>query len=101
SKSEKRAGITMKYVDGSLVRKHLDPFFFHGGHHYVYDYIPKNEVWLDDQNYSHDQIFTIAHELKERTLMAKGMDYPSAHDFALAEERFLRRKQGVAHFLNG
>jgi len=100
-KRERRSGRTLVWVDGATVRKFLDPYFFLGGHDLVYSYIPKNEIWIDALNYSNDQQFTIIHELKERVLMARGMEYHSAHDYALAEERHYRRKAGVARFENG
>lgn len=97
-RKEKKGNLTVAYVDGRIVRTHLDPYFFLGGHHFVYPYIPKNEIWVDSRSDKEDQPFTLTHELKERALMAKGMDYPSAHDYALAEERYYRRKYGVASF---
>lgn len=100
-RSEKRGRSKIFYVDGSIVRKYLDPYFFSGGHGLVYDYIPKNEVWIDDRNYKEDQSFVVVHELFERQLMARGRDYHSAHDFAIAEEKDHRRRAGVAQFIAG
>ena len=88
-------------VDGRVVRRYLDPYFVGGGHDLIYDYIPKKEVWIDARNYKEDQSFVLIHELFERQLMAKGRDYLSAHDFALAEEKHQRRLMGVADFVNG
>lgn len=98
---ERRGSLNIMFVDGAIVRQYIDAYFLLGGHHYVYPYIPKNEIWIDDLNYADDQEFTIIHELHERNLMKKGMRYESAHDYALAEERFWRRKKGVARFING
>lgn len=98
NRTEKKGSLTIAYVDGRIVRAYLDPYFFLGGHHFVYPYIPKSEVWIDARSDREDQPFTLIHELKERTLMARGMDYPSSHDYALAEERYYRRKKGVASF---
>lgn len=100
-KSQQKNGLKIIYVNGALVRKFFDPYFLLGGHDLVYPYIPANEIWLDALNYEKDQPFTLIHELHERRLMAKKMDYESAHDFALAQERYWRRKKGVARFLNG
>lgn len=99
-KRERRGRLTLLFVDGAIVRKYIDPYFFLGGHDLVYSYIPKNQIWIDDKNYPKDQPFTIIHELHERALMARGMDYNSAHDYAIAEERYHRRKKGVAKFTN-
>lgn len=92
--------LTISDVDGRIIRQYLDPYFFSGGHDLVYDYIPKNEVWVDGRNYKEDREFVLAHELFERKLMAKGRDYHSAHDFAIAEEKHQRRLKGVADFIN-
>lgn len=100
-KRERRGRLTLLFVDGAIVRKYIDPYFFLGGHDLVYSYIPKNQIWIDDKNYPKDHSFTIIHELHERALMARGMDYNSAHDYAIAEERYHRRKKGVAKFTNG
>ena len=100
-KRARRGPLSVVYVDGAVVRKHLDPYFILGGHDLIYSYIPKNEIWIDARDYPKDQPFTIIHELHERALMARGMDYASAHDYAIAEERYHRRKKGVARFING
>lgn len=100
-KREHHGRLTILFVDGAIVRKYIDPYFFLGGHDLVYSYIPKKEIWIDVRDYQKDQPFTIIHELHERALMARGMDYPSAHDYAIAEERYHRRKKGVAKFTNG
>ncbi|MDO8494899.1 MAG: hypothetical protein Q7S32_00010 [bacterium] len=96
-----QAGLVIAYVDGKIVREYLDPYFISGGHDLVYNYIPKNEVWIDNLNYTADQPFVLVHELFERDLMSKGRDYHSAHDFAIAEEKHHRRLAGVAEFITG
>jgi len=100
-KRERLGSLTIISVDGAIVRKYLDPYFFLGGHDLVYSYIPKKEIWIDLLNNAKDNKFTLIHERHERKLMARGMEYASAHDYALAEERYHRRKAGVAHFTNG
>lgn len=98
---EKKGNLKIWYVDGAVVRKFIDPYFISGGHDLVYDYIPKNEIWVDILNYQEDQPFVLVHELFERRLMTKGRDYDSAHDFAIAEEKHYRRQAGVADFIKG
>lgn len=100
-KRERRESLTVVWVDSAIVRRYIDPYFFLGGHDLVYSYIPKKEIWIDALNDKKDNAFTLIHELHERSLMARGMDYASAHDFALAQERYERRKKGVARFTNG
>lgn len=99
-RTEKKGKLRIVYVDGRIVRKYIDPYFISGGHEFVYNYIPKNEVWIDDRNYKEESSFVLVHEVFERQLMAKGRDYHSAHDFALAEEKHRRRLAGVADFLD-
>jgi len=98
TKRQKIKNVEVLYVDGASVRRGFDPYFELGGHHYVYAYIPKNQVWVDAKTDPADWKYTVVHELSERALMKKGMTYADAHDFALATERQARRKDGVAKF---
>jgi hypothetical protein len=100
-KTEKHGKYKAVYVDGAHVRSHSDPYFILGGHDLVYPYIPKNEIWIDTRHDEREWIYTLTHELHERELMAKGMAYDDAHDFALAMERMKRRQDGVAEFVRG
>ena len=84
-------------VRGDLVRSlfHLD--FTQGGHDLVYNFIPKNEVWIDDDIYRKEIPFVLIHELHERRLMLKGWSY----DDAGGQEVFMRnqnKKGKSAHF---
>ncbi|MFA5888128.1 MAG: hypothetical protein WC852_05460 [Candidatus Nanoarchaeia archaeon] len=96
-KIEKKGKITLKYVDGAIVRKYIDPNFILGSHEYVKKCVPKGEVWIDLVQDKREIKYTIIHELYERNLMIKGMDYNSAHDFALAAEKYQRRKDGAIY----
>ena len=56
-------------ISGELVRDLYFIDFTEGGHHFVYDFVPFHEVWLDD-DLNHDEIkFVLLHELHERYLM--------------------------------
>lgn len=66
-------------VNGEAVRDLYFIDFTEGGHHFVYDFVPLNEVWIDDDLLSEERDFVILHELHERYLMSTGMDYPHAH----------------------
>lgn len=96
-KTEKKGGFLVRYVKGSIVRKHIDPKFLLGGHGHVYSYIPENEIWLDNAQGKKEFKYTLAHELHEAKLMKGGMGYNSAHDFALAAEKHERRKDGAVY----
>lgn len=74
-------GITSVWlVDGSIVRGLYDTDYTEGGHDLVYDYVPKNEVWIDDDVVHFERPYVLLHELYERDLMSRGIDYDSAHD---------------------
>lgn len=66
-------------VSGEAVRGLYFNDFTEGGHHFVYDFIPLNEVWIDDDLPPGERGFVILHELHERYLMSGGMDYVHAH----------------------
>lgn len=56
-----------------------------GGHHYVFEYVPKNEIWISDQDTEPKK--TMVHEYIEMKLMKeKGMSYAEAHQIASAAE---------------
>lgn len=66
-------------VNGELVRGlyHLD--FTGGGHDFIYNFIPPNEVWIDDDLNPRERPYYVLHELNERRLMAAGWTYNRAH----------------------
>jgi hypothetical protein len=73
---------TIFLVDGRLVRSNFDINFTEGGHDLVYTYVPKNEIWLDNDLSPGELPFILLHELFERSLMAKGLTYNQAHRHA-------------------
>jgi hypothetical protein len=66
-------------VNGRLVRSVFDIDYTEGGHDYVYEFVPANEVWIDDAVEEPERPFVLLHELHERNLMAKGWPYSKAH----------------------
>ncbi len=62
-------------VDGEAVRDLFFIDFVEGGHGYVYPFIPKDEIWIDDDVSREEAKFVLLHELHERNLMAKGWCY--------------------------
>jgi hypothetical protein len=42
-------GISVWIINGRLVRSIFDIDFTAGGHDYVYEFVPENEVWIDDE----------------------------------------------------
>ena len=78
-------------VDGELVRDLFFIDFTEGGHNKIYPFIPLNEVWIDNDVENKEIKFVLIHELHERNLMAKGMDYDSAHKSSSEIEYSCRR----------
>ena len=94
--------VTVKYVDGSIVRRYLDPEFIFGGHDYVYSYIPKNEIWLDALMDEKEIPYILLHEQVERALMAtEGKNYDIAHERATAADKEQRIKDGCGAYPGG
>lgn len=95
----KRGPVQIWLVSGAKVREYFDFNYVFGGHDYVYKYIPKNEVWLDDAMLTKERKYVLIHELYERNLMKKGKDYDNAHDYASVAEKEARRKDKVSAYL--
>lgn len=66
-------------VDGRLVRSGFFIDFTEGGHDLVYRFVPRNEVWIDNDLSEDERSYVILHELNERDLMLKGLSYSEAH----------------------
>lgn len=72
-------GVSVWIVDGRLVRSLFDIEFTEGGHDHVYEFVPENEVWIDNDLEEQERPYVLVHELHERNLMAKGWSYDKAH----------------------
>ncbi|MCI0566339.1 cysteine peptidase family C39 domain-containing protein [bacterium] len=90
---QKHQTLNVCFVRGSLVRKHFDPWFIHGGHDLCYSFIPKNNIWLDAANHPRDVYYTLIHELEERKWMRQGLPYQKAHERATLKEARYRKKE--------
>jgi hypothetical protein len=62
-------------VNGEAVRGHFFLDFVEGGHGYIYPFIPKDEIWIDDDLDEKEIKFVLLHEIHERNLMKKGWCY--------------------------
>jgi hypothetical protein len=85
-----QSNVTVWIVDGRLVRSAFDVDFTEGGHGFVYDFVPRNEVWIDNDLQKTERPFILLHELHERNLMTKGWTYSDAHAEASAVESYYR-----------
>jgi len=72
-------GLSVWIVNGRLVRSVFDIDFTEGGHDYVYEFVPENELWIDDAIEESERGYILLHELHERNRMAKGWPYDKAH----------------------
>jgi len=73
-------GVSVWIVDGRLVRSVFDIEFTEGGHDHVYEFVPENEVWIDNDLEEAERPYVLVHELHERNRMASGWPYNKAHD---------------------
>jgi hypothetical protein len=79
--------VTVYVVDGTVVRGLYQTDFVEGGHSFVYPWVPKKEVWIDDGISESEIPVIVLHEFVERELMReRGMPYVQAHEIALRVE---------------
>jgi hypothetical protein len=79
-------------VDGDKVKLYQDLDYVDAGNHERFNFIPKNEIWLDDRIDLYDHRFNLYHECLERRLMADhGLSYLAAHKRANGSELQLRK----------
>lgn len=88
-----RKGVKIWIVDGPKVRRHLNGDFCFAGHGYKYDFIPKDEIWLDSAMSVEQAHFALIHEYAERLMSARGLDYDVAYPESLALELEERERQ--------
>jgi len=89
-------------VNGKLVRSYYKTDYTEGGHGYVYDWVPKEEIWIEDGVDIREVPFIIAHEYLERRLMRDHeMEYDPAHEVASKVEFDLRKLEGATRLLTG
>ena len=96
---EKIGELRIWLVNGEAVRDKFRIDFAGGGHDKVYQFIPKNEIWIDDDLSVGERKFIIIHELKERKLMSKGRKYHDAHYVATELEDIARKKPNNANII--
>jgi len=89
-KKYSKGKINVWIVNGILVRDLFFIDFTEGGHDKVYHFIPKNEVWIDDDISQRERKFVLLHEIHERNLMAKKWPYQKAHFDSSRIEFFCR-----------
>lgn len=102
----KQEGLNIYLVDGEWVRNNLSVIFGHGGHAFVHEFIPLDEIWIDLNHYrniSYDcgcntrykggkisnNFFNevVKHEIIEFEAMSEGKPFWRAHQIALQKEK--------------
>jgi len=92
-------------VDGEFIRNNLSTVFGHGGHAFVHEFIPHNEIWVSTYHY-HNKNYdcgceisvkgkisldffreVMNHEITEYKEMAKGKPFWHAHQKANKAEK--------------
>lgn len=91
------SSVSVWIVDGRLVRSVFDIHFTEGEHDYVYEFVPQNEVWIDNAIVEIERPYCLLHELHERNLMAQGWDYEHAHADASKLESHCRHHPDELH----
>jgi len=88
-----KEGFAIWIVDGYKVRQNIYKEFLYGGNEQRYLFNPKGEIWIDHAVSCEEFELTLAHELNERSLMAKfGWTYEKSHDSSLMVELKMRKK---------
>jgi hypothetical protein len=86
-------------IDGQIVRDLYKTDYVEGGHGYVYTWIPKDEIWIDNTLNKEEMPVIVLHEFVERTLMKhKHLSYNKSHHFASKvefEHRGIFNKQAL------
>jgi hypothetical protein len=91
------SGLSVWIVNGRLVRSAFDIDFTAGGHDYVYEFVPENEVWIDDDIEEQERGYVLLHELHERNKMAGGWPYSKAHQDSSRIENRARHHPDELH----
>jgi hypothetical protein len=91
------SGVSVWIVDGRRVRSVFDIDFTAGGHDHVYEFIPDNEVWIDDDMSDAERGYALVHELHERNKMKQGWTYARAHASANRVELRCRKHPNNLH----
>jgi hypothetical protein len=87
-------------IDGNLARSYYKTDYTEGGHGYVYPWVPRPEIWIEDGVDRREVPFIVCHEYLERRLMRdEGIDYDTAHAICSKVEFDLRKARGATPLL--
>lgn len=87
-------------IDGRLVRCFYKTDYTEGGHGYVYPWVPKRQIWVEEGIDAWELPFVVSHEYIELRLMRDvGLDYDRAHSICSKMEFELRKGGGAKPLL--
>ncbi len=87
-------------ADGNLIRSYYKTDYTEGGHGYVYPWVPRPEIWVEDGVDRRELPFIVSHEYLERRLMRdEELDYDTAHAVCSRVEFDLRKARGATPLL--
>lgn len=95
-KIDQRGSIEIWLVDGEFIRKNIDIEFTNFGHHFVNNFVPLDEFWIDREKNEGEAKYYIEHMLIEHRLMAEGRDKYWAMKKADQKEREERMRSNLA-----
>jgi len=90
-KLRKFGKIRIRLVDGTKIRNTKAVNFVFGGNDKAYNFIPKNQIWIEKAVPANERKFILIHEFSERDMMKHGMGYDHAHLIANQIEDFSRK----------
>jgi hypothetical protein len=87
-------------IDGNLARSYYKTDYTEGGHGYVYPWVPRPEIWVEDGVDRREMPYIVCHEYIERRLMRdEELDYDPAHEICSKVEFNLRKCKGATPLL--
>jgi hypothetical protein len=88
-----RGPVTVWLIDGCLARDRYKTDYAEGGHGYVYPWVPRDEIWVEQGIDRGELPFVVVHEYLERRLMRDAkLEYDKAHPICSQVEYRLRER---------
>lgn len=95
-----KGAVSVRVVDGRLLRCFYKTDYTQGGHGFVYPWVPKPQIWVEAGVDRREFPFVLCHEYLERRLMRDGgLGYDRAHEIASALEYDLLKGAGLTPLL--
>ncbi len=90
-------------VHSQTIRNVLYIDWVAGGHDKIYPlFIPKNEIWIDNDIIEEEKKYVLLHELNERYWMSQGLEYNESHELALKKEaEAYKTPEKIEEFIKG